>query len=96
MNLRKAAEGKSCMVRLPGICRHDTETTVLAHVRMIGISGGGLKAPDLLGAWACFACHMAIDGQLKTDYTPQELDLMHLQGVIRTQAALISQGSVRW
>lgn len=48
MNLRKAAKGRDCMVRLEGICNHNPETTVLAHIRMPGLSGMGIKADDLL------------------------------------------------
>lgn len=95
-SLRKAAKGQSCMVRLPGICQFGTETTVLAHIRLAGITGGKFKSPDLLGAWSCYPCHMAIDGHIKTDYTKDALDLMHLQGVMRTQNELIRQGKVRW
>jgi hypothetical protein len=43
MNLRKAARGRGCMIRLPGICNHNSETTVLAHVRLAGVSGMGIK-----------------------------------------------------
>ena len=48
MNLRKEAKGRECMIRLPGVCCGNTETTVLCHFRMVGISGAGLKSPDLL------------------------------------------------
>lgn len=61
-DLRKLAAGKECQVRLPGICNKNPETTVLAHVRMSGISGTGLKAADVLASWACSACHDAYPG----------------------------------
>ena len=66
MNLRKEARGRACTVRLEGICNHNSETVVLAHIRMLGLSGMGLKADDLLGAWACSACHDAIDRRAHT------------------------------
>jgi Protein of unknown function (DUF1364) len=50
MNLRKLAKGMECQVRLPG-CNFDPETTVLAHYRLAGTCGIGIKPPDLLGAW---------------------------------------------
>jgi hypothetical protein len=59
-NLRQLARGQSCMVRLPGICNHNPETTVLAHLRA-GFFGMGIKPPDLCGVWACFNCHNEID-----------------------------------
>lgn len=88
MNLRKAAKGRNCMVRLEGICNHNPETVVLAHIRMAGISGMGLKADDLLGAWACSACHDAIDRRSHNDHDPLNLRLAHLEGMVRTIAQL--------
>jgi len=92
MSLRKEAKGRNCMVRLPGICNFNNETTVLAHLRMSGISGMGLKADDALGAWACSACHSTIDGHTKTDMTREELRLAHLEGMARTIAVLRKEG----
>lgn len=88
MNLRKIAKGKPCMVRLPDICNHNEETTVLAHIRMAGISGMGIKADDLLGAWACSACHDAIDRRSNTDLDRDYVRLAHLEGMARTIAQL--------
>ena len=88
MNLRKAAKGRSCMVRLEGICNHNPETTVLAHIRMPGISGMGIKADDLLGAWSCSACHDAIDRRSHTDLERDYVRLAHLEGMVRTIAQL--------
>lgn len=82
------------MVRLENVCCGDPETTVLAHVRMQGISGMGLKAPDQLGAHACHACHTACDtGQWNGQRFEREfVELAFLRGVIRTQYALIKEG----
>ena len=88
MKLRKAAQGRECMVRLPGICNHNPETTVLAHVRLAGVSGMGIKADDLLGAWACSACHDAIDRRSNMDLDRDYVRLAHLEGVVRTIAKL--------
>jgi hypothetical protein len=94
MKLRKEARGRDCMVRLPGICNHNPETVVLAHVRMAGISGMGLKADDLLGAWACSSCHDLIDRRAHTDLDRDFVRLAHLEGVIRTIAILRREGKV--
>ena len=58
--LTKLARGRECKVRLP-CCNHNPETTVLAHFRLAGICGIGMKPHDILGAWACSACHDEID-----------------------------------
>lgn len=90
--LRKAAQDKPCMVRLPNICNHNPATTVLAHVRMPGISGMGFKSPDLIAAWACSACHDAIDRRSHTDLDRDYVRLAHLEGMARTINELAKEG----
>jgi hypothetical protein len=82
------------MVRLIGICNHNPETTVLAHIRMPGISGIGMKADDLLGAWACSNCHDAIDRRSHTDLDRDYVRLAHLEGMARTITILRKEGIV--
>lgn len=96
MNLRKLARGRECQVRLENVCCGDPETTVLAHIRMIGISGMGLKAPDVLGAHCCSACHSAADtGQYNGQRFEREyVELQFLRGVMRTIALLVKEGAV--
>ncbi|EIC2853121.1 DUF1364 domain-containing protein, partial [Escherichia coli] len=36
VDLRKAAKGQMCTVRIPGYCNHNPETSVLAHYRLAG------------------------------------------------------------
>lgn len=92
MNLRQEARGRGCMVRLPEVCTHNSETVVLAHVRLAGISGMGTKSPDLIGAWACSACHDAIDRRSHTDLDRDYVRLAHLEGMARTIAQLVKEG----
>jgi hypothetical protein len=94
VNLRKLARGKPCQIRLPGICNHDTETTVLCHVRLVGVSGMGDKAADLLGAWGCSACHAACDTSGPLDYEKRRAAL--LEGTARTIHQLVALGVVSW
>ena len=93
MNLRNHARNKPCQVRLPGICSHNVAETRLAHVRMAGVTGGGMKAPDVLGAWACHPCSLATENGYEAD---TETKLAFLQGVIRTQARLVEFGILKW
>jgi hypothetical protein len=79
------------MVRLPGICNGNPETTVLAHFRLIGTSGLGLKAPDTQGAWCCASCHAYVDS-----HKDDETQLAFAHGVFRTQYALIQMGQLEW
>ena len=95
MNLRKEAKGRGCMVRIFGICNHNSETVVLAHIRIAGVSGMGMKSPDLIGAWACSACHDELDGRTrKSGLTRDELSLAHYDGMARTIMQLHKEGLV--
>lgn len=94
MNLRKEARGRGCMVRLEGICNHNSETVVLCHYRLPGISGMGLKADDVIGSWACSACHDAIDRRSHTDLDRDYVKLAHLEGMVRTIAQLRREGKI--
>lgn len=92
--LREAARGQVCQVRAPGICNFNAETTVLAHYRLSGTCGMGMKPLDLIGSWACSDCHNLVDGRSSGAFTREQLDLMHAEGVFRTIHALHKQGKL--
>ena len=93
--LRKEARGRGCTVRIPGVCNFNSETVVLAHIRVAGVSGMGLKSPDLLGAWACSNCHDEIDGRThKSGLSRDELRLAHYDGMACTIMQLHKEGLV--
>lgn len=93
-NLRKEARGRECQVRIYGVCNHNPETTVLAHYRMAGICGIGMKPDDLLAAWACSSCHDEIDR--RTHIIDHEfVKIYHLEGVMRTQDILRKEGKIK-
>ncbi|MGX8941583.1 DUF1364 domain-containing protein [Symbiopectobacterium sp. Eva_TO] len=92
--LRKAAQGRECRVKIPGICNGNSGTVVLAHYRMAGLCGTGMKPDDLFGAWACSGCHDEIDR--RTRITDAEYArLHHLEGIIRTQSVLLEEGKIK-
>jgi hypothetical protein len=89
-DLRKLARGKACQVRIPQHCNHNRSTTVLAHYRLAGYSGIGTKPDNYAwGAWCCSACHDVVDGRVKTDHDRTAVRLMHAEGCLRTQHALM-------
>ncbi|QIG05143.1 DUF1364 domain-containing protein [Proteus sp. ZN5] len=93
-NLRKEARDRECQIRIPGVCNGNSETVVLAHYRMSGICGTGIKPNDIFGAWACSDCHDEIDRRTRitdAEYAKQ----CHLEGVIRTQDILIKEGKIK-
>ncbi len=95
-DLTVLAKGRACEIRVPDVCNFNPETTVWAHLRLIGISGMGLKAPDFFGAFACFDCHDAVDRRRFMHLDRDYVRLRHLEGVARTQAILIDEGRIHW
>lgn len=94
VSFRNQARGRDCLVRLPGLCNHMPETTVLAHFRMLPYCGTGAKMDDWFAALACSACHDEIDRRttvLERDY----VRMAHLEGIIRTQALWIKEGLIQ-
>ena len=88
--LRNSAKGQPCAFQIPGICNGDPETTVLAHIRD-GAKGIANKANDWSAAFACSACHVAID----THRLSKEDELFYcLRAMQRTQAYWIRKGLV--
>jgi hypothetical protein len=93
----KSARGQECQVRIPGVCNHNPETVVLAHLNGAGM---GKKALDIHGAYACFDCHAYLDGGwtkdkylLQTEDSPMAaVKLLHIEAVIRTQEIMVKEG----
>ena len=86
----KSAKGQQCQVRIPGICNHNTETVVFAH---LGGGGMGAKMPDIHGAYACSSCHDEIDGRTQL-YSKHQNHIDFLEAVIRTQEIMIKNGTL--
>lgn len=78
-------------MRVPGVCNFNPETTVLGH-----LNGGGMssKHNDMFAAYVCSDCHAWLDGGYAKTSTRAERDLLHLQGVMRTQPILVELGLV--
>ena len=89
-NLRHEAKDRMCQIRLPG-CKG--APCCLCHWRQTGISGGGMKSPDLIGAWGCDSCHEKVDTSQRGNLQTQ---LDFARAVFRTQAQLIDEEKVHW
>ena len=60
--LLRMAEGRHCMLRVPGVCRDGMRTTVACHSNQaIHGKGARRKADDHFSAWGCFHCHTWLD-----------------------------------
>jgi hypothetical protein len=87
--IRSEARDRDCEIRLPGICNFNPETTVLAHLRLIGISGFGIKCPDELGAFACSSCHAYVDS-----HHDDATKIAFYEAIFRTQAQLLRESKL--
>jgi hypothetical protein len=87
--LLKAAQGQSCMIRIPDVCNGNNETTVAAHSNWGHGKGMGIKAHDCFIAWACSDCHREID---QGKMTKQDKQFYWQQGFERTLLAMLQLG----
>ena len=87
--ITQSAKGEECQVRIPGVCNHNPETTVFAH---LGGGGMGMKQPDSEGAYCCSACHDVLDLRTKYQRPTLEIRLAHHEGAMRTRKILIEKG----
>jgi hypothetical protein len=91
-DLRLRAGDHPCTVRLDGC---NTEPCCLAHYRVIGVSGMGMKSPDVIGAIACYNCHERLDRRLGK-LTQDEIDAAFGRGMARTMKIWIHLGYLKW
>jgi hypothetical protein len=90
--IQASARGEECTVRLPGICSHNPETVVFAHLNGVRF-GHGVGKKTRWGAYACHDCHMELDRQttiLEKDY----VKLAHYEAVIETLDKLVEKGLI--
>lgn len=88
---RKSAEKQDCTLLLPG-CPNATETTVLAHLRMFGDGGTGLKPPDHIAVYSDMHCHDMIDGRAVCPVAEPELYEYLIRALIRTHRIMRAKG----
>lgn len=93
--IRESARGEDCRVRLPNICNHNPETVVWAHANGSAAGKGiGMKSPDILGTYACSACHDEIDRRTQK----AERDYVRLcfwEGHARSVLRLLEKGLIK-
>ena len=95
MNLRKAAEGRDCKLRLPGICNRDSSTVVLCHIKRGWC--GSVKPPDIVAVWGCSACHDVIDRRNTTHgWSEAEVDAMILTALCEQLVTYTQERILKW
>lgn len=91
--ITESARGQECQIRLPGVCNFNSETVVWAHANGSAAGKGiGMKSPDILGAYACSACHDAVDG--RTTIPRREVRLAFWEGHARSVRILLEKGLI--
>lgn len=92
-----SARGQECAGRFPGICNHNPETVVWAHLNGAAFGKGmGIKAHDVLGMHLCGSCHTYLDvghGTKPLISTDTLLECV-LSAVCETYVRLITAGIV--
>lgn len=80
-------------MRIPGVCNHDSTTTVYAHSNKIRHGKGrGIKSHDIFGAYMCAACHDWYD---KGSATREEKDDAFQLAHEETLLALVMSGILK-
>lgn len=94
MNLRKAAEGRDCKLRLPDVCNRDASTVVLCHIKRGWC--GSLKPPDIVAVWGCSACHDVIDRRVTNPWSEEKLDSMILLALCEQLVTYTQERILKW
>lgn len=95
VDLRKAARRCDCQIRIPGVCNGNPVTSVIAHYRLAGRCGTGIKPDDHQAAISCKACHDLVDGREKLkEFLHEESRLMYAEGIFRTQEIWRREGFI--
>lgn len=83
--LLEMARNRPCLLLVPGICNHRTDTTVACHSNLSAHGkAGARKADDCYSVWGCFACHAWLDqGRAPADLK----EAAFLLGLIHQKAA---------
>lgn len=99
-NITQSAKNENCTLRIAGICNHDPETTVFAHM-----NGGGMayKHHDIHGCYACSKCHEWLDGGYVKHISAQLFSKQAIEANVRgefcramieTQSILLEKGLI--
>lgn len=94
--IQQAARREVCTLQIPGVCNHDLETTVLAHLPDES-KGMGRKPDDHCAVFACSSCHDVLDGRrnLRTQDWTQQRDWYMRRALTRTWRRLIDRGIIQ-
>lgn len=91
----RASRGQPCTFRIAGVaCSGGGDDTVFAHVRDRH-TGRSIRASDISGADACFACHAKFDGQSGAPLSQADWDFYARRGLQETLENRVHRGIVK-
>ncbi len=90
-----AAKGEQCTLNMVGVCIHDPETSVMAHLPD-GTGGSNRLTGPLSIAIACYACHGELDSPSNhRQVTELDREFYMRRGLMRTLDRLIDKGLIQ-
>lgn len=95
--ITQSARGEGCSVRIPGVCLRTSETVIWAHANGSAAGKGiGMKSSDILGAYACQACHDVYDRRapLPIGHFREAVEVYFWEGHARSLLLLMKKGLV--
>ena len=94
-SIRKWAKGKPCTVQIPGVCFHDSESSVMAHATILPPTGaiGAKTDSDILATYiACHNCHDYMDGRRRSaGISKHDRLFFEYRAVVRTWRLIIKE-----
>jgi hypothetical protein len=87
-SLRELARGERCYIGTPE-CSRDPERVVLCHIRRGNVAGVGQKPHDVLALPGCDVCNAISDGNMKSQWSRDEVDAAILMGLVMWQNKLL-------
>ena len=90
--ITQSAKGEMCTLRIPGVCNHNPETVVFAHLK--GNKGIGTKNHDLFGVYSCSDCHDWLDGR-HWKVVNESKKGAALRALQETQIRLVDKGLIK-
>lgn len=94
-HLRDMARDMPCLLRVPGVCCHDSATVVCCHSNLsIHGKAGARKADDQYSVWGCAACHRWLDqGPAPREQKVAAFMQAHLRQVLEWRAIAFNSSS---
>lgn len=87
--IRRAAAGQDCTLQIAGVCNRDPSTTVACH---LSTGGMAMKCSDLDVAFACSACHDALDRRVRSEEMEEHRHWYTRRAHVRTLDKLVAMG----